>query len=90
MLICTEHTIEINLSEWHKYTLQKICFSKKILEITDENFCELDGNLILSEYQRKGIMVDLVKMQIDFIRQLGYTCTIAKTHPKNIAGNKLF
>ena len=62
----------------------------KLLGITEEKTCEFGGNLLLPEYQGKGIMTALIKMQIDFIKQLDYKYVIAKTHPDNIAGNKLF
>ena len=63
---------------------------KDLLKITDGKVCEFGGNLMLAEYQGKGIMTELVKMQISFIKQLGYTCAITKTHPDNISGNMLF
>lgn len=59
-----------------------------ILGLNDFKVCELGGNLVLPEYRGQGIMYDLIKLQADLAKDMGFDYIISMAHPDNIGSKK--
>ena len=51
-----------------------------ILGLNDYKVCEFGGNLVLPEYRGRRIMKNLVKVQIELAKQMGFDYIIWMTH----------
>jgi len=58
--------------------------------IPDKKVAEFGGNLILSEGRGQGIMLNMIKKQLEDAKRLGFDYVISMTHPDNIASLKSF
>ena len=56
--------------------------------LTGYKVCELGGNLVLPEYRGKGIMYELIKIQAELAKEMGFDYIISMAHPDNIGSKK--
>ena len=61
---------------------------KDVLGISEFRVCELGGNLVLSEYKGRGIMLKLMQMQYEIAKELRFDYIMSVAHPDDI-GNKM-
>lgn len=61
---------------------------KEVLGISDKKVAELGGDLVLPEYRGRGIMTELIKIQTDLAKIMGFDYIISMAHPDNIGSNK--
>mgnify|MGYP002423808280 CR=1 FL=1 len=61
-----------------------------ILRLTKYKVCDLGSALVLKEYRNRGIMQNLIKMQIEKAINLKFNYVIATVHPENIPSNTVF
>ncbi len=59
-----------------------------ILGLNGNKVCELGGNLVLPEYRGKGLITELMRIQSDLAKQMGFDYIISMAHPENIASKK--
>ena len=59
-----------------------------ILGLKGNKVCELGGNLVLPEYRGKGLITELMKIQSDLAKKMGFDYIISMAHPDNIGSKK--
>ncbi len=59
-----------------------------ILGLNGYKVCELGGNLVLPEYRGQGIMYELIKLQANLAKDMGFDYIISMAHPYNIGSKK--
>lgn len=59
-----------------------------ILGLNGYKVCELGGNLVLPEYRGQGIMYELIKLQANLAKDMGFDYIISMAHPDNIGSKK--
>lgn len=59
-----------------------------VLGLTGNRVCELGGDLVLPEYRGRGIMSNLIKLELDLAKELKFDYVISMAHPDNIGSNK--
>ena len=59
-----------------------------VLGLNGNKVCELGGNLVLPEYRGRGIMYELIKLQTNLAKEMGFDYIISMAHPDNIGSKK--
>lgn len=54
-----------------------------------KSICELGGFLVLPEYRKRGVMMELSKITMDYFKKLNYHYIISTVHPENEASNRI-
>ncbi|MFA6279832.1 MAG: GNAT family N-acetyltransferase [Bdellovibrionales bacterium] len=61
---------------------------KEEMGLSSEKVCELGGNLVLSEYRGQKIQYNLMQLQFNLARDIGFKHIITMAHPDNVASLK--
>ena len=61
---------------------------KEVLNIADKRVCELGGDLVLPEYRGQGLMFEMIQIQYEWAKEMGFDYIISMAHPDNIGSLK--